>query len=588
MLTVGIDIGTSYSSIALLDSDGKAQPVKVANGACIFGDSYSMPSAVYVDEGGNIMIGQLAVSSKLKNPSNFKDEFKRDLGQQVPYHLGSLQLMPEDLYKEIFVYFKKCAEEAAGEKISKAYISYPANFGRKKRELIELAAKKASFLDIEMIDEPTAAAYCYCEKGKVKDGEKLLVYDLGGGTFDVALIEYTSTGFKPVTQALGIDKCGGIDIDRLIFEDICSNIPEEAFEMLKSNELALKRFNAQIMELSVKIKHQLSSTDSFKDMIPIGVFEYVEYELTKEKLNKIISFLIEETLLQIKNIVKNAELTMDNINTYLLVGGTSRIPYIRERVEQLTGKPAYKDIDAELAICMGAALLKKSKGDLVNVHEIRNERKKQLETLNKRIANLKLIIRSMIKDRMIYIHDNIDEWINSINVKSDLQVFKLKETVEAVVNEIVEKLSKKINSEQEKWYNKTLRPFILGEVRDIEAEITLKDYKIKQIIKENSMKIDNLNKSIALSINKLTRDALVNIIISPYILLGLFGGMPFGLNSKIVMFITIKSHLKKSIKENLTKEMNNMVDMSVKSINDAIDEAFESMKDVLKKDIVNV
>lgn len=98
-LKVGIDIGTSYSSIAIIGDDGVAEPVKVANEPSAFGDSYSMPSAVFVDDKGNIVIGQIAMSSKRKKPSSFKSEFKRDLGQDIPYNLGPLQLLPEDLYK---------------------------------------------------------------------------------------------------------------------------------------------------------------------------------------------------------------------------------------------------------------------------------------------------------------------------------------------------------------------------------------------------------------------------------------------------------------------------------------------------------
>jgi TPR repeat protein len=360
MLTVGIDIGTSFSSISILDQDGKAQPVKVANGTGVFGDSYSMPSAVFIDQNGNILIGQLAVSARMKNPSCFKGEFKRDLGQQIPYNLGGLQLMPEDLYKEYFIHFKRCAEAAAGEKIGKAYITYPANFGKRKRELVEYAAKLAGLLEVELIDEPTAAALCYCSKGKINTGDKLLVYDFGGGTFDVALIEYDGEGFKPLTQALGIDQCGGIDIDRMIFRDILETFPKEILPSLEQNKMAKDRTYAQILELSIRAKHQLSTLDSFQEGIPVG-FDFVDYELTRKKLNEYIAPMIEETLQQVQALVRNAGHKMSDIDTCVLVGGTCRIPYIQERLENLLGKPAYKDIDPELAVCMGATLFKKEK-----------------------------------------------------------------------------------------------------------------------------------------------------------------------------------------------------------------------------------
>lgn len=374
-MKVGIDIGTSYSSIAILDRDGRAQPVKVANGASVFGDSYSLPSAAYVEEDGTIDIGQLAVASRMKDPSRYISEFKRDLGQQVPYNLDQLQLMPEDLYKEIFIHLKKCAEEVSGEKISKAYITYPAHFSKKKIELIELAAQKSGLLDVELIDEPTAAAYCYCSMGKIKENDKLLVYDFGGGTFDLALIEYVDNGFRPVTEALGIDKCGGVDIDRLIYEDIYNSISAEAIEMINNNEMVRKRFNTQIMELSVKIKHQLSSKENFSDAIAVG-FDYLDYELSRDKMNKLISPIVEETLQKVNDIVENAAINMSDISTCLMVGGTSRIPYIRERLEETNGKSIYKDIDPELAVCMGAALW-----------EVQQEQEKVSVTIESRVVD---------------------------------------------------------------------------------------------------------------------------------------------------------------------------------------------------------
>lgn len=366
MSIIGIDIGTSYSSLAVLDEDGNARPVKVANGKCMFGDSYSFPSAVYVEDDGSIVIGQIAMSKKMRNPDRFKGDFKRDLGQSIPYNLGNVQLLPEDIYKEIFIYFKKCAEEAAGEKITKAYITYPANFSRKKRELVEQAAKKAGLLEVELIDEPTAAAFNYCCKNKIKTGDKLLVYDFGGGTFDVALIQFDGKRFTQVTDSLGIDNCGGIDIDREIFSDIAGVIPKELLEAMNNNTLAKERTKSQIMELSVKVKHQLSEISSCREDIQIG-YDFIDYELTRERLNEMIKDIVGNTLVKVKNIVKNAKLEMGDIDAILLVGGTSRIPYVRAELEKTTGKAACKDIDPELAVCMGAALWNENSKDKIEI-----------------------------------------------------------------------------------------------------------------------------------------------------------------------------------------------------------------------------
>lgn len=377
MLTVGIDIGTSYSSISILGKDGRAEAVKISNGSCIYGDSYSMPSAIFVEDNGEISIGQIAVSSKMRNPSMFKWEFKRELGTDIPYIFGNVHLLPEDCYKEIFIHLKNCAERVTGDKIEKAFITYPANYGKRKVDLVKLAAKKAGILNVEMIDEPTAAAYSYYSNGKIKQGQKLLVYDFGGGTFDVSLIEYTENGFRQMAETLGIEKCGGKDIDKIIFDDIFEKIQNEKLEELKKNSQAYQRFISQLLDTSIVVKHNLSTLNIDKENIQIG-FDTFDYQLSKNEFNKMIAPLVDETLNKVESIVRIAGISMNDIDTVLLVGGTSRIPYIQEKLEQLTGKTVCADIDPELAVCMGAALWNSKEKDSCE-EEIDSEYKENSE-----------------------------------------------------------------------------------------------------------------------------------------------------------------------------------------------------------------
>ena len=358
MLTVGIDIGTSFSSIAFLnEKTGEAEAIKVQSG---YGDKNSMPSAVFVEENGNVLLGQAALNAKMRDPASFKAEFKRDLGQEVPYMLGNCQLLPEELYKEVFICFKKCAEESTGEKIGKAYITYPANYNKRKKELIESAAKKAGLLDVEMIDEPSAAAFCYFSKGKITEGDRLLIYDFGGGTFDTALLQYSDGVFKPLTEAMGLERCGGIDIDNLIFEDILSRVPEEQLQGISANAAYKKRFHAQVMDASIRIKHQLSDSDRVQDVIPVG-FDTCDYSLNRNRFNGMIHSLVEETMDRVRSIIGQAGIKAGDIAHVVVVGGSSRIPYVRDRLKLLTGKEISMDIDADLAICRGAALIQAEK-----------------------------------------------------------------------------------------------------------------------------------------------------------------------------------------------------------------------------------
>ncbi len=352
-MNLGIDIGTSYSSICILNKDGKAEPVYVRTGPSIFGDNYSLPSAVFV-ENGKISVGQAAMTSRLKAPENFKSEFKRDLGQEIPYTLGNQQFLPQDLYKELFIHLKKCAESYAGQGIDFACITHPANYNDRKKELLKLAAKKAGLLNVTLIDEPTAAAVHYCSDKAVADGSRMLVYDFGGGTFDVALIEYRKNRFEPLTDSLGLEHCGGIDIDHLIFEDIRRQIPSEQIEAMKANQVNVKLFHARLSELSVKAKHHLTETEVFSEYYEVG-YESNTYEIERKRLNHMITHLVDETIDCTKRIAENAGLAAGKIDNVLMVGGTSRIPMVREKLEQLTSK-ILTNVNPELAVSMGAAL----------------------------------------------------------------------------------------------------------------------------------------------------------------------------------------------------------------------------------------
>ncbi|MGV8134417.1 MAG: Hsp70 family protein [Mangrovibacterium sp.] len=353
-MNVGIDLGTSYSSICIINKEGKPEPVHVSTGLSIWGDNYSLPSAVFA-ENGKLIVGQAAMVSRMKNLENFKSGFKRDLGQDIPYSLGDMKLMPQDLYRELFIHLKKCAEEYAGEPVDLACITHPANYNSRKKELIINAAKKAGILNVVLIDEPTAAALYYCNDKKLDDGDKLLVYDFGGGTFDVALIEYQKGKFESLTPPIGVEHCGGIDIDRMIFDDLINRIPTGKISELKVNPVNLKRFRAKLNETSVKAKHHLSAADQYAEDIEIG-FDYVNYEISRKRFNSMIGNLIEETMTCAGQIVRNAGMKFSEVDVLLLVGGTSRVPLVRERLELIADKNLQANLNPELAVSMGAAL----------------------------------------------------------------------------------------------------------------------------------------------------------------------------------------------------------------------------------------
>ena len=353
-MIVSIDIGTSYSSMCVMGPDGKAKPVDISTGASMYGSKYSLPSAVFVEDNGNVLVGQAAMNSRKRKPQNFCMEFKRNLGQNIPILLGNRSFFPEDLYTELFRHMKSCAEKASSQPIEKAYLTHPASFGKMKKEKILSAAKAAGLFNVELVDEPTAAAMSYCAAGLVKDGQTLLVYDFGGGTFDVSIIKYEGGKFSPLVHPDGVEHCGGIDIDRLIYQDMLSKIDSDMLEQVNKNPLNRMRLETQLAELAIKAKHHLSSATSFEEEIQIG-FDMVPYSLKLDRLNSMAAPIISQTIVACRRIVQTAGISISELSSILMVGGTSRVPLVQEMVKQFAGGvDTLSSIDLELAVAKGA------------------------------------------------------------------------------------------------------------------------------------------------------------------------------------------------------------------------------------------
>lgn len=353
-MIVSIDIGTSYSSVCILGKDGRAVPVDVSTGTCMYGGKYSLPSAVFVDENGNILVGQAAMNSRKRIPQNFRMEFKRDLGQDIPVILGKREFRPRDLYTELFRHMAQRAVKTGGEPVEKAYLTYPASFGRKKKEQIAEAAREAGLFDIELVDEPTAAAMCYLDAGLIKEEGRFLVYDFGGGTFDVSLVGYDLGHFYSLADPVGLEHCGGIDIDRYIYEDMLGKLDKDMLELVSQKPVNRMRLDSQLAELAIKAKHHLSSAPEFFEDIQIG-FDLVPYGLSRDTLDGMISPLVGQTIQSCRGILKAAQMDVGELSAVLMVGGTSRTPLVQTLVASFAGNvPVLSSVDLELAVASGA------------------------------------------------------------------------------------------------------------------------------------------------------------------------------------------------------------------------------------------
>ena len=387
-MIVSIDIGTSYSSISFLGPDGKAQAVDIGTGMSMFGSKYSLPSAVFVEEDGTILLGHAALNNRMRNPQNFRDEFKRNLGENVPFLLGGKQFLPEDLYREFFIHMNDCVKKVTGESIELAYLTYPAAYGEKKKKRIISAAKSAGLFQQELIDEPTAAAMSYYAAGYIKENQNLLVYDFGGGTFDAAVVSFKNGKFSTLGEPKGLERCGGIDIDRLIFQDMMSKVEPEKLQMLQGDMRNYTYFVTQLSELAVKCKHHLSAsgTNMFQEDIPFG-FERIPYQLTVEQFNQMIAELIGQTIQLSRHVVQDAGLEMTDLSAILLVGGTSRVPLVQTMVKQMAGGVAvYCAADLELAVSQGALQYHTMKRADADASEEKEKAEAQLETEERKPA----------------------------------------------------------------------------------------------------------------------------------------------------------------------------------------------------------
>ncbi len=372
-MIVSIDIGTNYSSICRLGPDGKVQPVDISTGASMFGSKYSLPSAVFVEDGGNILVGQAALNNRRRRPENCRMEFKRNLGEDAPVLLGERSFHTEDLYTELFRHMKVKAEKGTGEQIGRTFLTYPASYGKDRRERLCSAARAAGLFDLQLVDEPTAAAMCYCAQGYVKDGQTLLVYDFGGGTFDTALIRYENGRFTHLAQPAGLERCGGMDIDYLIMQDMRRAIEKEypgTWDGLKGNKERYMRFMVRLNEMAVKAKHHLSDAGLYDDYIEVAGADEVFYRLTREQLNQMTASLVGQTVSVCRQMLADAGMSASDLSAVLLVGGTSRIPLVQEMAGKIMGKPPLCAADLELSVAQGPLMY------LHKQEEIEREQKK--------------------------------------------------------------------------------------------------------------------------------------------------------------------------------------------------------------------
>jgi molecular chaperone DnaK len=378
---LGIDFGTTFSSAALF-VNGEIKRVKEP-----MRSGYSYPSSAFVNKEGKVFVGQAAENQRGQDPSSYRREFKRDLGQKTPSSLGNRKFLPEDLVSEMLKVLKREAEEMVNrQRIESAIVTIPASYAGYRAELMEQAARDAGFKQVQLLPEPVAAAIYYDRGQPLVDGERLLVYDLGGGTFDAALMQKRGDRFELLAQPVGDEKLGGRDFDTAIYQHLRQNCSETLNQLLdpRQRDARAMRIRYRVEDWLRDFKHQLSVVETHTDDLPIGDFDYT---MSRSTFQGLIHQQLQTTVDLCDRLVRDAGLTWSQVGKVLLVGGSCRIPYVRQLLEKRFNCNVVRVDEPELAVCLGAAIYQ----DVTTSKRLEAERlrleaqkRKQIETEQER------------------------------------------------------------------------------------------------------------------------------------------------------------------------------------------------------------
>ena len=340
--TIGIDLGTTNSCVCVYEG-GEAKVIVNADG------DRTTPSVVAFKK-GDINVGKTAKHQAVTNPETISS-IKRLMGTDKKVKANGREYTPEEISAMILGDLKKTAEAYLGEKVTKAVITVPAYFNDSQRQATKNAGKIAGLEVERIINEPTAAALAY-GLDKQEQTQTILVYDLGGGTFDVSILELGDGVFE-VKSTSGNNRLGGDDFDQRIIDYIIKDIKKEYDVDLSDNKMALQR----IKEEAEKAKKTLSSSTSVDIQLPFITAE-INYEttLSRAKFEELVDDLVQSTLEPVRKALKDAKLSASDIDKVILVGGSTRIPKVQELVKKELGKEPSKEVNPDEVVAMGAAI----------------------------------------------------------------------------------------------------------------------------------------------------------------------------------------------------------------------------------------
>mgnify|MGYP005745566815 CR=1 FL=1 len=344
---IGIDLGTTNSCVAVMEA---GEPVVIPNAE----GGRTIASVVAFSKTGERMVGQVAKRQAITNPDRTISSIKRDMGSNRKVAIDDKQYTPQEISAMVLQKIKQDAESYLGETVSQAVITVPAYFSDAQRQATKDAGRIAGLEVLRIINEPTAAALAY---GVDKESEqKIMVYDLGGGTFDVSILDI-GDGVLEVLATSGNNKLGGDDFDERIIAWLAEAFQKENGIDLRQDKMALQR----LKEAAEKAKIELSGVTTTNINLPFITADasgpkHLDMTLTRAKFNELTADLVEATMTPVKQAMKDAGLSPSDLSKVLLVGGSTRIPAVFDAVKNYTGKDPYKGINPDECVALGAAI----------------------------------------------------------------------------------------------------------------------------------------------------------------------------------------------------------------------------------------
>ncbi len=345
---IGIDLGTTNSCVSVMEG-GEAVVIPNAEG------NRTTPSVVAFSKNGERLVGQIAKRQAVTNPDNTVISIKRKMGTNEKVKIEGDEFSPQEISAMILQKLKADAENYLGTTVTQAVITVPAYFSDSQRQATKDAGKIAGLEVLRIINEPTAAALAYGMDKEDQD-QKIMIYDLGGGTFDVSILDIGDGVFE-VLSTNGNTHLGGDDFDEAIINYLVSEFKKSDGIDLKADKMAMQR----LKEAAEKAKIELSGMQQTQINLPFITADstgpkHLDITLTRAKFEELIGKLVEDTRVPVEQAMKDAGITAENIHKVLLVGGSTRVPCVQEMVKKITGKEPDKGINPDECVAIGAAI----------------------------------------------------------------------------------------------------------------------------------------------------------------------------------------------------------------------------------------